>query len=46
MHSDGTSKHVHSYTTFDVNTGEQMLVVGLWKVGGADAQSQLDFFEE
>ena len=44
LYSDGTSKHCHFYTTFDVQSGEE--VVGLREVGGADAQSQLDLFRE
>ena len=46
LHSDGTSKHGHSYTTLDVKKGDEVLVVGLREVGGADAQSQLDLFKE
>ena len=46
LHSDGTSKHGHSYTTLDVKKGDDVLVVGLREVGGADAQSQLDLFKE
>ena len=41
-----TSKHGHSYTTFDVQSGEEVFAVGLREVGGADAQSQLDLFRE
>ena len=46
LYSDGTSKHGHSCTTFDVQSGEEVFVVGLREVGGADAQSQLDLFKE
>ena len=46
LHSDGTSKHGHSYTTLDVKKGDDVLVMGLREVGGADAQSQLDLFKE
>ena len=46
LHSDGTSKHGHSYTTLDVKKGDDVLVVGLREVGGADAESQLDLFME
>ena len=46
MHSDGTSKHGHSYTTLEVEKGDDALVVGLREVGGADAESQLDLFTE
>ena len=47
LHSDGTTKHGHSYTTFDViNEQGKLLVCGLWEVGAADAQSQLDLFSE
>ena len=43
LHSDGTTKHGPSYTTFDViNEQGKLLVCGLWEVGAADAQSQLD----
>ena len=47
LHSDGTTKHDRSYTTFDlVNQEGKLLVCGLRKVGAADAQSQLDLFCE
>ena len=47
LHSDGTTKHGCSYTTFDlVNQEGKLLVCGLWEVGAADAQSQLDLFCE
>ena len=46
LHSDGTSKHGHSYTTLDVRKGDYVLVVGLREVGGAYTQSQLDLFKE
>ena len=46
LHSTGTSKHGHSYTTLDVKKGDNVLIVGLREVGGADAQSQLDLFKE
>ena len=32
LHSDGTSKHGHSYTTLDVKKGDDVLVVGLREV--------------
>ena len=47
LHSDGTTKHGRSYTTFDlVNKEGKLLVCGLREVGAADAQSQLDLFLE
>ena len=46
LHSDGTSKHGHSNTTYDIQTGKGILVVGMTEIGGADAQSQLDLFQE
>ena len=47
LHSDGTTKHGCSYTTFDlVNQEGKLLVCGLWEAGAADAQSQLDLFCE
>ena len=46
LHSDGTSKHGRSYTTYDIQAGEDVLVVGMREIGGADAQSQLDLFQE
>ena len=42
LHSDGTTKHDRSYTTFDIVNQEGKLVVcGRREVGAADAQSQL-----
>ena len=46
LYSDGTSKHWHSYTTLDVKKGDNVIIVGLREVGGADAQSQLGLFKE
>ena len=46
LHSDGTSKHGRSYTTYDIQVGEDVLVVGMREIGGVDAQSQLDLFQE
>ena len=47
LHSDGTTKHGSSYTTFDViNEQGKLLVYGLQEVGAADVQSQLDLFCE
>ena len=46
LHSDGTSKHGRSYATYDIQAGEDVLVVGMREIGGADAQSQLDLFQE
>ena len=47
LHSDGTTKHGRSYTTFDViNEQGKSLVCGLQDVRAADAQSQLDLFCE
>ena len=47
LHSDGTTKHGCSYTTFDlVNQEGKLLVCGLWEVRATDAQSQLDLFCE
>ena len=47
LHSHGTTKHGRSYTAFDViNEQGKLLVCGLWEVGAADAQSQLDLFCE
>ena len=47
LHSNGTSKHGRSYTTFDViNEQSKLLVCGLQEVGAADAQSQLDLLYE
>ena len=45
LHYNATSNHGHSYTTLDVKKGD-VLVVGLTEVGGADAQSQLDLFND
>ena len=45
-YSDGTSKCDHSYTTFDVQSGEEVFVVRLREVGGAGAQCQLDLFKD
>ena len=45
LYSDGTSKHGHSYTTFGVQSGEEVFNAELREVGGADAQSQLDLFK-
>ena len=42
LHSDGTTKFGHSYTTFD----GKLLVVGMREVGAADFQTQLDLFQE
>ena len=42
LHSDGTTKHGRSYTTFDLKNQEgKLLACGLREVGAADAQSQL-----
>ena len=46
LDSDGMSKHRRFYTTYDIETGEDVLVVGMREIGGADAQSQLDLFQE
>ena len=46
LYSDGASKHGHSYTTFDVQSGEEVFVVGLREVGGADAQVSLTCLEK
>ena len=47
LHSDGTTKHGRSYTTFDlVNQEGKLHVCGLREVGAADAQSQLELFCE
>ena len=46
IYSDGTSKNGHSYTTFDVQSGEDVFIVGLREVGGADAQTHLDLFKD
>ena len=42
LHSDGTTKFGRPYTTID----GKLLVVGMRKVGAADAQTQLDLFQE
>ena len=40
LHSDGTIKHGHSYTTFGmINQEGKLLIRGLWEVGAADAVS-------
>ena len=44
LHSVGTTKHGRSYTFDLVNQEGKLLIYGLWEVGAADAQSQLDFF--
>ena len=46
LHSDGASKHGRFYTTHDIQTGENFLVAGMKEMGAADAQSQLDLFQE
>ena len=47
LHSDGTTKHGRSFTTFDlVNQEDKLLVCGLREVRATDAQSQLDLFCE
>ena len=46
LHSDDTSKQGHSYTTFGVQSGEEVFVVELRKSGAEDAQSQLELFTE
>ena len=46
LHSDGTTKHGRLYTTYDVQSGEDVLVAGMREIGGADALSQLDLFHE
>ena len=47
LHSNGTSKFGRSYSTFGFKKDDgTLLVVGMREVGGADAQSQLDLFEE
>ena len=33
LHSDGTSKHGHFYTTLDVKKGDNVIVLGLREVG-------------
>ena len=44
LHSDGTSKHGHSYTTYNIHTSEDVLVAGMRETGRADALSQLNLF--
>ena len=46
LHSDGTKKHGCSHTTYDIQTGENILVVGMIEIRGADVKSQLDRFQE
>ena len=47
LHSDRTTKHGCSYSTFDlVNQEDKLLVCGLGEVGTADAKSHLDLFCE
>ena len=46
LHSDGTSKHGRSDTTYDTQTGEDLFVLGMREVGRANAQSQRDLFQE
>ena len=47
LHSDDATKFGRSYTTFDVQkSGGQLLVVGMREVGAADAQTQLNLFQE
>ena len=47
LHSDDATKFGRSYTTFDVQKSDgQLLVVGMREVGAADAQTQLDLFQE
>ena len=47
LHSDRTTKHGCSYSTFDlVNQEGKLLVCGLGEVGTADAKSHLDLFCE
>ena len=47
LHSDGTTKHGCSCSTFDlVNQEGKLLVCGLGEGGAADAKSQLDLFCE
>ena len=46
LHFDRTSKHGRSYTAYDIQAGEDVLVVGMRQIGGTDAQSQLDLFQE
>ena len=47
LHSDGTTKFGHSYTTFDVQKSDgKLLVVGMREVGAADTHTQLDLFQE
>ena len=37
LHSDGTSKHGHSYTTYNIHTSQDVLVAGMREIGRADA---------
>ena len=47
LHSDGTTKKGRSYLTFHGKTNDgRLYVLGLWEVGGANAQSQLAVFCE
>ena len=47
LHSDRPTKFGRSHTTFDVQKSDgQLLVVGMREVGAADAQTQLDLFQE
>ena len=47
LHSDDATKFGRSYTTFDVQKSDgQLLVVGMREVGAADAQTQLNLFQE
>ena len=47
LHSDGTTKFGPSYTTFEVQKSDpQLLVAEMREVGTADAQTQLDVFQE
>ena len=47
LHSDGTSKHGHSYTTFDIQKSDgKVFVAGLREVSGGDAETQLDLLKE
>ena len=43
MHSYGIDKHGRSYT---IQTDKDVLVTEMREMGGADAQSQLDLFQE
>ena len=46
LHSDGTTKHGRPYTTYDIQSGKDFLVVGMREIGGADALRQLDLCQE